>query len=152
FRDFGYLERYGINPTATFVPNDTTRVKLSYEYFHDRRTADRGNPSQGLSAVAPSSTRFNPAQPFAPNGDLSAFFGSPALNVAKADVNTAMAVIEHDFENGLTVKNSSLAADYQKFYQNVYPGNGPLSGAVNPAGTSFNRAAYQHTTNRDNLF
>src|SRR3982075_2498379 len=61
FRQYGHLERYGINPTA----------------------------------------------PFAPNGDLTAFFGSPTLNVARADVQTAMAFIEHDFENGLTVKNAS---------------------------------------------
>ena len=31
-------------------------------------------------------------------------------------------------------------------------GNGALSGAVNPADTAFNLAAYQHTTNRDNVF
>ena len=44
----------------------------------------------------------------------------------------AMAFIEHDFQNGLTVKNSSLVRDYQKFYQNVYPGNGPLVGRGQP--------------------
>ena len=152
FRDFGRLERYGVNPTVTLKPDDATKVRLSYEYYHDERTADRGNPSQGLSAVAPSSTRFNPALPFAPFGDLTAYFGSPTLNVALANVQTGMMVIEHDFGDGLTVKNSSLVADYQKFYQNVYPGNGPLSGAVNPAQTAFNRAAYNHTTNRDNVF
>jgi catecholate siderophore receptor len=150
FRQYGWLERWGINPTVTYKPDESTKIKLSYEYFHDARTADRGNPSQGLSAVAPSSTRFNPAAPFAPNGDLTAYFGSPTLNVARADVHTVMGFIEHDFENGLTVKNGTLFADYKKFYQNVYPGNGPLSGAVNPADTSFNRAAYNHTTNRDN--
>jgi catecholate siderophore receptor len=150
FRDYGKLERYGINPTVAVKPDDNTKIKLSYEYYHDERTADRGNPSQALSAVAPSSTRFNPTTPFAPNGDLTAFFGSPSLNVARADVNTGMAFIEHDFQNGLTVKNSTLVADYQKFYQNVYPGNGPLSGAVNPSDTAFNRAAYNHQTNRDN--
>jgi catecholate siderophore receptor len=150
FRDYGKLERYGFNPTMTFKPNDTTKFKLSYEYYHDERTADRGNPSQALSAVAPSSTRFNPASPFAPNGDLTAFFGSPSLSVAIANVNSVMGVIEHDFQNGLTVKNSTRVATYDKFYQNVYPGNGPLSGAVNPAATAFNRAAYNHTTNRDN--
>ena len=152
FRQYGHLERYGINPTATLRPNDSTKVKLSYEYYHDERTADRGNPSQALSAVPPAATRFNPTAPFAPNGDLTAFFGSPTLNVARADVQTAMAFIEHDFENGLTVKNASIFADYQKFYQNVYPGNGPLAGAVNPTDTAFNRAAYQHTTNRQNVF
>ncbi len=45
FRDFNHLERYGFNPTATFKVDDNTKVKLSYEYYHDERTADRGNPS-----------------------------------------------------------------------------------------------------------
>ncbi|WP_424628175.1 TonB-dependent receptor [Bradyrhizobium sp. SYSU BS000235] len=144
FRDFGNLERYGINPTLTLKPNDTTKIKLSYEYYHDERTADRGNPSQAL-AIPGGATRFNPTTPFAPNGDLTAFFGSPTYNVAKADVQTTMAVIEHDFENGLTVKNSAVYADYNKFYQNVYPG-----GAVNSAQTAVNLNAYQHWTDRDN--
>src|SRR5690242_16155431 len=99
FRDFGKLERWGVNPTVTYKPNDTTKVRLSYEYYHDERTADRGNPSLN-------------GRPFAPNGDLTAFFGSPALNVARANVQTGMAFIEHDFENGLTVKNSTIAAQY----------------------------------------
>lgn len=141
FRDFGRLERYGINPTVTLKPNDTTDVKLSYEYFHDNRTADRGNPSLGIG------TRFNPTTPFAPNGDLSKFFGSPDLNVAQATVQSVMAVIDHDFGNGLTVKNSTRYANYQKFYQNVYPGS-----AVDPITDTFTRSAYQHTTNRENLF
>ncbi len=152
FRDYGKLERYGVNPTFAWKPTDDTKIKLSYEYYHDERTADRGNPSQATLAGSPSSTRFNPATPFAPNGNLSAFFGSPTLNVANVTVNTAMAVIDHDFGNGLTVKNSTLNADYKKFYQNVYPGGGTQLGAVNPADTSFNYAAYQHWTNRENLF
>ena len=48
FRDFNHLERYGFNPTVTLKPDDNTKVRLSYEYFHDERTADRGNPSQGV--------------------------------------------------------------------------------------------------------
>jgi len=152
FRDFGQIERYGINPTVTLKPDDNTKIKLSYEYFHDERTSDRGNPSQAVNATAPSSTRFNPATPFAPNGDLSVFFGSPTYNVARADVQTTMAVVEHDFENGLTVKNGTIYADYKKFYQNVYPANGALSGAVNPADTALNLGAYQHWTDRDNVF
>jgi catecholate siderophore receptor len=152
FRDYGQLERYGINPTITLKPDDNTKIKLSYEYFHDERTSDRGNPSQALNATAPSATRFNPTAPFAPNGNLSTFFGSPTYNVARADVQTTMAIVEHDFENGLTVRNGSIYADYKKFYQNVYPANGPLSGAVNPSDTAVNLGAYQHWTNRDNAF
>jgi catecholate siderophore receptor len=152
FRQYGWLERWGINPTATFKLSEFTKVRVSYENFHDARTADRGNPSLALSPVPPPSTRFNPAGPFAPNGDLTAFFGSPNLNFARADVNTVMGFIEHDFANGLTVKNGTYFADFKKFYQNIYPGNGPLAGAVNPSNFTFNRAAYNNTTNRDNTF
>jgi len=73
-------------------------------------------------------TRFNPTSPFTPAGDLTAFFGSPAYNNTFADVQTGMAVVDHDFGNGLTVKNSSLYADYNRAYQNVYPGSSVANG------------------------
>jgi catecholate siderophore receptor len=139
FRDFGHLERYGFNPTVTLKPDDDTKVKLSYEFYHDKEVADRGNPSIGTG------TRFNPTSPFAPAGDLTAFFGSPAYNNTFADVQTGMAVVEHDFGNGLTVKNSSLYADFNRAYQNVYPGS-------SVAGGTFSYNAYNHTTNRENAF
>jgi catecholate siderophore receptor len=154
FRDFGHLERYGINPTVTLKPTDDTKVKLSYEFYHDFRVADRGNPSQGLPGGA---TRFNPTTPFAPNGDLSTFFGSPLYNSAKVEVQTAMAVIEHDFGNGLTVRNGSIYADYNRGYSNVYPGGtgAPASaggGAVTPDQTQLSLNAYQNYTPRENAF
>jgi catecholate siderophore receptor len=141
FRDFGTIERFGINPTVTYTPTNNDKVKLSYEYYHDGRTADRGNPSLGQ---APG--RTGPTVPFAPNDDLTKYFGSPNLNVARADVHTAMASVEHDFQNGLTVKNATLFANYQKFYQNVFAGS-----SVNPVTGAFTRSAYQHWTNRENL-
>jgi catecholate siderophore receptor len=117
FRDYGNLERYGFNPTVTLKPDDDTKVKLSYEFYHDKEVADRGNPSIGTG------TRFNPTSPFVPNGNYSAFFGSPIYNNTYADAQTGMAVIEHDFGNGLTVKNSSMYVDFNRAYQNVYPGS-----------------------------
>jgi catecholate siderophore receptor len=152
FRDFGHLERYGINPTVTLKPTDDTKIKLSYEFYHDFRLADRGNPSQGLPGGA---TRFNPTVPFAPNGDLTTFVGSPFYNKAKVEVQTGMAVIEHDFGNGLTFKNSSLYADYNRGYSNVYPGGtggGPGGGAVTPDLTMLSMNAYQNYTPRENFF
>lgn len=138
FRDYGNLERFGFNPTVTLKPDDDTKVKLSYEYYHDKEVADRGNPSIGTG------TRFNPTAPFAPAGNLSAFFGGPQYNDTQADVQSGMAVIEHDFGNGLTVKNSSLYADYNRYYQNVYPGSSVA------ANGSFSYNAYNHVTNREN--
>src|SRR5262245_19332379 len=144
FRQYGHLERYGINPTVTLKPSDDTKVKLSYEFYHDFRLADRGNPSQGLPGGA---TRFNPTAPFAPNGNLSTFFGSPIYNYAKVEVQTGMAIIEHDFGNGLTGRNGSIYADYNRGYRNVFPG-----GAVNPAQTLVALSAYQNYTPRENAF
>jgi catecholate siderophore receptor len=144
FRDYGHLERYGINPTVTLKPSDDTKVKLSYEFYHDFRLADRGNPSQGIPGGA---TRFNPTGPFAPNGNLSTFFGSPIYNAAKVEVQTGMAIIEHDFGNGLTVRNGSIYADYNRGYRNVYPG-----GAVSTDQTQLALNAYQNYTPRENAF
>src|SRR5580765_402439 len=154
FRDFGKLERYGINPTLTLKPDDDTRIKLSYEFYHDFRLADRGNPSQGIPGGA---TRFNPTGPFAPNGDLTTFFGSSSYNYAHVEVQTGMAVIEHDFGNGVTVKNSSLYADYNRGYRNVYPGGtgAPAAaggGAVTPDQTQVSLNAYENNTPRENAF
>jgi catecholate siderophore receptor len=154
FRDYGHLERYGFNPTVTLKPTDDTKVKLSYEFYHDFRLADRGNPSQGLPGGA---TRFNPTAPFAPNGDLTTFFGSPIYNSAKVEVQTGMAVIEHDFGNGLTVRNGSIYADYNRGYRNVYPGGtgAPAAaggGAVTPDQTQLSLNAYQNYTPRENAF
>ena len=138
FRDYGHLERYGFNPTVTLKPDDDTKIKLSYEFYHDREVADRGNPS---SAPGRWPTRHRLSSP---NGNYSAFFGSPIYNNTYVDAQIGTAVIEHDFGNGLTVKNSTMYADYNRAYQNVYPGS-----SVSAAGT-FNYNAYNHTTNREN--
>ena len=61
---------------------------------------------------------------------------------------SATAVIEHDFDNGLKVKNQTRVANYDKFYQNIFPG-----GAVNAAGTVGRTcSAYNNETDRENLF
>ena len=154
FRQYGHFERYGFNPTVTLKPSDDTKIKLSYELYHDFRLADRGNPSQGLPGGA---TRFNPTEPFAPNGNLTTFFGSPFYNYAHVDVQTGMAIIEHDFGNGLTVRNGSYYADYNRGYQNVYPGGtgAPAAlggGAVTPNQTTLTLNAYNNYTPRENAF
>ncbi|MDB5556141.1 MAG: hypothetical protein JWL86_6125, partial [Rhizobium sp.] len=111
FRDFTDLERFGFNPTVTIKPDDSTKIKLSYEHYHDDRIADRGNPSWANGVI--------PSPPFAPAGNLRTFYGSPFYNQAKANVDTVMGSIDHDFGNGLTVRNATIYADYHKFYQNV---------------------------------
>ena len=130
YRDYWHMQRGGVNPTLTWLVTPLTKVKLSYEYFHDQRTADRGIPS------------FN-GLPYA-GATPNQFFGNPALSYAPATQNIAMAVVEHDFNNGLTVKNQSRFADYKRFYQNIYPGS-----AVSNAGT-YTLSAYNNQNDRQN--
>jgi len=131
FRRHVDLERYGINPTAALMVGDDTRIDLSYEYFHDRRTADRGVPADGDEPI---------------RGFTRTFFGDPHDSFARADVNLATFGIEHRFAENVTLRNRTLFGDYDKFYQNIYP-------------TGFNAGtglvtlgAYNNLNNRKNLF
>jgi catecholate siderophore receptor len=133
YRNFFHMRREGLNPTFTWRPTAATTIKLSYEYFHDVRTADRGIPSQM-------------GYPYA-NAAPSTFFGNPAVSFTPATQNILMAVVEHDFQNGLKVKNQTRFADYKRFYQNVYPGS-----AVSVATDTLTLAAYNNQNDRQNLF
>ena len=131
FRDGVSVERKGINPTLAIRAGKNTSVVLGYEHFRDERVADRGIPSQH-------------GRPFAT--DESTFFGNAALSPTWVRVNALTAVIDHDFGNGMSLRNRTRVADYDKFYQNVF-----ASGAVLPAGTVA-LGAYSTATQRTNLF
>jgi catecholate siderophore receptor len=133
YRDFYHMQRSGFNPTFTWAPTADTRIKFSYEYFHDYRTADRGIPSQS-------------GFPY-PNAAPSTFFGNPDISNTPQTQNIVMAVVEHDFDSGLKVKNQTRFADYKRFYQNVYAGS-----AVNPATDTLTLAAYNNSNDRQNIF
>ncbi|RFC31899.1 MAG: catecholate siderophore receptor [Candidatus Nitrotoga sp. MKT] len=125
------LKRYGVNPTVTIMPTDNTKVVLNAEYFKDERVADRGIPSfQG--------------RPF--NTNASTFFGDPNRSPAESELKAVNALIEHKFDNEVTIRNRTRYATQDKFYQNVYPG------AINAAGTEVAINAYNDTTQRDNFF
>ena len=106
FRRHVDLERYGVNPTLGVALGEDTRVDLSYEYFHDRRTTDRGVPAFGGRPL---------------EGFDRTFFGDPDQSFAKADVHLATFAVEHRFSDSLTLRNRTQYGDYDKFYQNIYP-------------------------------
>lgn len=130
FRRHADLHRYGINPTLAIVRGNT-RIDVSYEHFHDRRTADRGVPADGDEPI---------------RGHARDFFGDPGISYSKAGADVATVAIEHDFGGGLTLRNRTMFGDYRKFYQNVYgSGFNPVTGLVSLAG-------YNNRNNRTNLF
>lgn len=130
FRDSVTSRRRGISPTITFKPTDQTTVILNMERFHDDRTADRGIPSfQGGAA----------------NVGRSQFFGDPARSNAEADVLSFNSFIEHKFDFGLTLRNRTNYAEYDKFYQNVFANSPVFADQVS-------LSAYNNTTDRKNVF
>ncbi|WP_332765752.1 TonB-dependent receptor [Phenylobacterium sp.] len=131
FRDHVSLERWGIAPTFTYLPNDQLSLRVAYEHFEDDRVVDRGIPSfQGRPSRAP----------------IETFFGAPALSYATARVDALSATVEYEIGEGLTLRNNTAYASYDKFYQNVLPG------ALNAAGTQVSITAYNSPTERENLF
>ena len=130
FRRHADLHRYGLNPTAAIV-SGSTRIDLSYEHFHDRRTADRGVPADGDEPL---------------RGHTRDFFGDPGISHSKADVDLATIAVEHDFGGGLTLRNRTMFGEYRKFYQNIY-GSG-----FNAATGMVSLSGYNNRNNRMNLF
>ncbi len=140
YRDGVGLERYGVTPTFTIIPSDKTKITLGVEYFKDKRIADRGIPS----AKGAGNSTLN-RQPFN-LGNYSAFYGSAALSPTETETVAFNATIEHAFDSGINVKNSTRYANYNKFYQNVF-----ADSAVANDG-SFTVRGYRDTTTRENLF
>ena len=131
YRDGVGVERYGVNPTAAFRLTPRTTLRVSYEHFHDARVADRGVSSLNGRPVD-TATRT--------------FFGSPTQSPTQATVNLVSSVFEHRVGTQLTVRNRVSYGDYDKFYQNVFPG------AVNAAASTVAISAYNDATTRQNVF
>ncbi len=130
FRNYVGVERYGLNPTITWLGTENTRVSASYEFFRDRRVADRGIPSFQLR---PADT------------PIDTFFGDPNNSRVHADVHLASAVVDHTIGR-FNIRNRTTFGNYDRFYQNYVPG------AVTPDKTKVTLSAYNNATERRNLF
>ncbi len=131
FRKGVYVKRSGINPGFAVRVGKDTNVNVNFEHFRDERVADRGIPSY---LGKPLET------------DTSTFFGNAAMSPTWSRVNAFNAVVDHDFGNGLSLRNRSRYADYDKFYQNIFPG------AVSADGKNVSISAYSTATQRQNFF
>ena len=110
YRDYGELTRRAINPTVAFRPSDTTTLTFGYERIEDDRVTDRGIPSQLPLEGAPLDI------------DGATFFGAPELSPNWADVDALSSILTHDFGDRVHLTNQTRYAEYDKFYQNVFPG------------------------------
>jgi catecholate siderophore receptor len=130
FRNEARLERTGINPTAAIALGDRTIVRAGYEYFGDDRNVDRGVPSfDGRPSAAARAT----------------YFGNPDSSYASVTVHTGTVLFERE-AGWYTLRNRTRFTDYDKFYQNSFPG------ALDAAGSQVTLSAYNNSTDRRNLF
>lgn len=138
FRNGVNLERFGINPTITIAPDENTNIYFSTEYFKDKRIGDRGIPSVAKSAG-------ENRKPFNLSDD-DQFYGNADLSPNEAETTAINLIIEHTFGNQVKIKNNTRYANYNKFYQNIYP-NAPvdlLTGTLDVSG-------YRDETDRSNI-
>jgi catecholate siderophore receptor len=157
YRNYFNLERWGINPTITWKPTEKTFISAQYEHFRDRRVVDRGVPSVNLLRQLPTSNNgwqtYNnftsrgagflfPAYPIPTNNWT--FFGNPDDSHSSINIDRGVIFVDHTFDNEVNVKNQTVYANYDKYYQNAYPigdvnfnnGNQPyLGGASNARAT-----------------
>lgn len=130
FRRFVNLNRVGLNPTITFAPDGKTSINLAYEFFRDRRVADRGITSfQNRPVDLP----------------ISTFYGDPANSSVRANINVFTGMIERLFGD-VIFRNRALYGTYDRGYQNYVPG------AVNATKTLVTLTAYNNATRRRNFF
>lgn len=115
FRDFFELERFGINPTLGFKLSDETKLLVSYEYYSDERTVDRGVPSRN----------GRPSE-----ADKETFFGNPRDSASDFSGHTASVTLEHKFSEDLKVRNHTSYTDADKVYANTF-----AAAAVSDTGT-----------------
>ena len=119
-----------MNPTLTWAPTNNTTVTASYEFFRDRRVADRGIPSFQLR---PADTPIN------------TYFGDPNNSRVRANVHLASTTIDHSIGR-LSIRNHTTFGDYDRSYQNYVPG------AVTSDKSKVALSAYNNATKRQNLF
>lgn len=131
FRDGVDLKRWAVNPVVSVNTSARSMLTFDYEHQDDRRTADRGIPSQN-------------GRPY--ETDPGTFFGDPSKSDAHSKFDTVAAVFDMDLAGGWQLKNTLRFTRYYKYYLNVYPGS-----AVNAAG-NVTISAYDNKNERDNVF
>jgi len=132
FRDYFWLERYGINPTVGIKLAPKTTLHLSYEYKVHDQTVDRGGPSLN-------------GRPF--SYPIDTYFGQPDASFTTFDGHITTATFQHETETGIQFRNHTFFADYDKLYQNIFANQ--EVGQTNP--DEVRLGGYQSLTERQNF-
>jgi catecholate siderophore receptor len=156
FRDDTHFDRWGLNPTLSVRAGDATLITAGYEHFKDDRIAERGVPARPrINGIGPAELVEPLATP------RSTVFGDPHHSPTFTNTDTLTLAVSHDFSDRISLRTRLRYADYDKFYQNIFPGAVSATALTNPAGlppgtyaagTIVQINAYNNQQLRSNLF
>jgi catecholate siderophore receptor len=129
YRDGVVSERSGLNPSLLVKLTPSTTLRADFEHFTYEMVTDRGIPSFAGRALKTSA---------------STFFGSPRQSPTELSLNVGTVTLDHDGER-LHLRSTTRFGDYDKTYQNLYPG------AVSLDGAKVALSAYANATQRQSL-
>ena len=117
-RDAVDVSRWGIAPTLTLGLNSPTRVTLSYYHMQTNDLPDSGIPFKyGTAANIPAGvTQISPVDVNRHN-----FYGLANSDFRKTKSDVATARVEHDLDNGLTIRNTTRYTRAEQNYVYTQP-------------------------------
>jgi len=105
-RDEVKNKRWGIAPTLAFGLGTSTRVYLDFLHVEQDNVPDGYVPTIGLPGFSSPDPEGRPWLSDAPEVDSSNFYGTDADHDDQT-IDMATARVEHDFENGLRLQNTT---------------------------------------------
>lgn len=103
-RDAIWQSRWGVAPSVTFGMNSATKLTLDYYHLESDELPDSGIPYQYTQNNAPLGYSETTVAAGAPR---TAFYGLVDRDFRKVHVDTGTAKIEHRFDIGLTLRNTT---------------------------------------------
>ncbi len=104
-RDLFDGDRFGVNPTFTFMLGEDTSLRLSYEYADHERFIDRGIPNIN-GGVAQQLSSFT--------------FGDSELNFNDLEAHTFRIALDHKFSDNWKGRLNAFYGTYDKVYSNYF--------------------------------
>jgi len=127
---------WGFAPSVTFGLHSPTQVTLQYYHLQGNGMPDYSIP---YARPAAQSSKANPSAPA--NVDRNNFYGLTDRDFQKTQADTATALIQHDFRNGLVFRNTTRWGRSSNNYIVTNPDDSK--------GNVANGLLYRATKNRD---
>ncbi|WP_263260343.1 TonB-dependent siderophore receptor [Pseudomonas sp. RIT-PI-S] len=150
-RDAIDYDRWGVAPSVTFGLGTDTRLNLSYYHLESDDLPDSGIPYGYSSRTATAHVHDKPND----GGDSDNFYGLKDRDFRKTRADISTIAFEHDFNDGMTLKNTLRHGNTGQDYILTQPDDSKRN--VSQYGTVWRRAnsrvsVTETTTNQTDLF